>query len=56
VETPLLLREEGNFAEILAGPNAPTDDEAMVRTLLGDYGYPEAIPIVRAVPRRSEVP
>jgi hypothetical protein len=48
VETPLPLAEPGNITEIIVGPDAPRDAEAMVTDLLASLGYPAAIPVIRS--------
>jgi hypothetical protein len=47
VETPLPLREPGNIAEILVGPDAPHGAEVMAMELLIDLGYPAGISVTR---------
>jgi Protein of unknown function (DUF2971) len=48
VETPLRLKTAGSVAEILVGPRASDDAEAMVKTFLKSNGYPEVTPVRRS--------
>jgi hypothetical protein len=54
VEEKLPLSDLGNITEILVGPNAPDDAEAMVSTFLRSRGYPN-IPINRSGGSRASV-
>jgi hypothetical protein len=46
VEHEMALKTPGSIAEILVGPRAPNDAEAMVQEVLRAEGYPE-IPVIR---------
>jgi hypothetical protein len=48
VETPLPLSDPGSITEIIVGPDAPADAEAMVTGLLNRFGYPPGIPVFRS--------
>jgi Protein of unknown function (DUF2971) len=48
VEASLPLKPAGSVIEVLVGPRAPDDAEAMLKTFLHANGYPEAIPIRRS--------
>ncbi len=48
VETPLPLSDPGNISEIIVGPDAPADAEAMVAGLLNRFGYPPGIAVFRS--------
>jgi hypothetical protein len=52
IEANVPLKTAGNIKEILIGPLARADTEAMIAALLKEFGYPDGIPIRRsAVPR-----
>jgi hypothetical protein len=48
VETPPPLSDPGNITEIIVGPGAPRDAEALVTGLLNKYGYPPWISVFRS--------
>ena len=48
IETPLPLRVPGNVREILIGPNAPREAEAMVADFLRNQSYTDSIPTIRS--------
>jgi hypothetical protein len=48
VETPLPLSDPGNITEIIVGPDAPPDAEALVTGLLNRFGYPPRISVFRS--------
>jgi hypothetical protein len=49
IEHPLDLKMDGHIAEILVGPLAPPDAEAMVRALLQREGYPPNVSVIRSI-------
>jgi hypothetical protein len=48
VETPLPISEPGNITEIIVGPDAAPEADAMVTGLLDRFGYRPGIPVVRS--------
>jgi DUF2971 family protein len=48
VEHEMPLKAAGAISEILIGPNAPTDAEDRVKSLLNAEGYSSVIPVVRS--------